>query len=122
MSKGRPCKKRSSRQSKASFLSAINKLSPADLDAVIPYLSTVGCSAIYECVHNVLRNSAIPNKAKLRKLLSPHKNSIRYLVDPKNNSKARKEKMTEVGGAILAPILGVAVPLLVDLISKAISK
>lgn len=115
-----PCKKSPSRQGKAGFLSAINKLSPTELDSVIPYLSSSGCSAIYECVHNVLRNSNIPNKSKLRKLLLPHKNNIRYLVDGKNSSRARRGKLTEVGGAIIAPILAAAVPFLIDMVAKAI--
>lgn len=111
--------KGSSAASKAAFLKALNKLSPSDLDAVIPYLGAPGCSAIYECVHNVLRNGDIPNKSKMIKLLSPHKAAVRYLVDPKKSAKAKRGKLTEVGGAILAPILATAVPFLIDLISKA---
>ena len=120
MAKKGSCGKGLTTASKAAFLKALNKLSPSDLDAVIPYLGAPGCSAIlYECVHNVLRNSDIPNKSKMIKLLSPHKAAVRYLVDPKKSDKAKRGKLTEVGGAIIAPILATAVPFLIDLISKA---
>ena len=107
------------KQKRAEFLRALHKLKGPELNNVIPYLNANGTKSIYECVHNVLHNPKIQQKAKLRKLLSPHKADIRYLADPRHSDTGKRQKLAKVGG-FLPAILGAALPVLIDVVSKLV--
>ena len=116
MVKSRPA----SRQKKYLLLRALQKLSPPELTAVLPYLNASACSNIYECVYNVLVNKSVPEKTRklLRRKLSTSQNDLRFLANPKSKRRERRVRLHKVGGAIIAPILAAAVPLLISLLSK----
>lgn len=86
---------------------------------VIKHMSDEVCTGFYECVHNLLFNSAFSDKTKshLRKCLRKHKNTLRYLAK-KNGSKRLKRQKLQRGGLPIGLILGTVLPLLANILFK----
>jgi hypothetical protein len=101
-------------KSKYQFLRAVQRLGHQDLDRVSPFFNDEGCSALYECVYNVLINPNIKGRKKLKNKLDGKKLDLRYLANPKYSNVGKRKRTKKVGGAILSTILGTAVPLLLS--------
>ncbi len=99
------------------FLKSLQSLPHQKLDSVLPFLNEKGCSAIYECIRNVLENPGVKNRKSLVKKLEANKKTLRYLVSAKGTFPRKFKKTQKVGGAIISTILGVAIPLLLKFLS-----
>lgn len=107
-------KKKSANRAKYKFLKGVHSLTHDDKDAVLPYLNEAGSEAIYECVQNVIKNSAVSNRKDLRTKLIPHKKNLKYLINPKISHAKKKVRSKKVGGAIFTTILAAALPMLLS--------
>jgi hypothetical protein len=94
------------------LLKIISKLSEQERSILLRYLNHRGCDGIYECIHNGLCNSTLPETERKRlaeKLLKDKKN-YRFLLNSSDPTK-RQQKLVQVGGS-LGTILDTVLPLL----------
>ena len=98
------------------FLKILEKLSSEDQTIIIDYLNDEGCCAIFECIANVLHNTKITGRKKLKKDLIDKKSHLRYVINGKKSMKGRRKRLKQVGGS-LALILGTVLPILANFLS-----
>ncbi len=105
-------------QKKYKFLKALKKLKHLDRTAILPFLSSDGCCTLYECIHNVMENSASRNRLALRQSLKKKKKDLRYIISPHVKESNKKRRLNKIGGGILTTILAAGIPLLLSVLGK----
>jgi hypothetical protein len=100
------------------FLQVLKDLSPNQRAIILAHIDEASCETIYETVSNVLKNRSVSDTdaRKLRKILAPHKGCLRSLASKRLSSTQKRRKLYTIGGLPLGTILGVGIPLLLNLI------
>ena len=101
-------------------------LSKKQQQEVIPYLNSFSKEALCAVLSSCVRSTHLSKKRKLalRKKLVRHKNDLRKLSRSNSDLKDdEKEKLlVQIGGFPFSSLLGLAIPLIGDLIGRAVSK
>ena len=105
------------------FLSVLSDLSPKQRSIIVGHLDAPSCKVICEVVAGLAtsRNLTARQKSKLKKLYAVHKKCFQDVKKKKCSARVRRKRLGEVGGFPLGAILATAVPLLVQLVSSAVS-
>lgn len=104
-------------------LKLVKDLHPKYQKVLIPHLKNdvhdVLCESIYNCLHN----NKLPKKKQkmLSKALAKKKEKLRLLSSGKTGRKKRGQVLTQLGGS-LGLILSAILPIVTDLIFKAVKK
>ena len=101
------------------FMHTLRTLKPAQRIILLEHLDTKSQAALYSALRKVINSKTTPiaHREKLKRILAPHKKSLRYLVDAKKPLRLKKKKLVQMGGQ-LGAVLGVAIPVLLDLLMK----
>jgi hypothetical protein len=77
-------------------------------------------NALCECVDNILRGKVVQPTTRQKERLRKHLNVLTNLADPKVNwEKKRTYLKTQAGGSILTTVLGIALPALLSILTRA---
>ena len=86
--------------------------------SLIKCASTEELNAISEVVLNILRG-ILPFETSKKQKFAKYAKYLRFIGNPqKNSATKRKEALISKGRGIVAPLLSVAIPLLMDIFSK----
>ena len=86
--------------------------------SLIKCASTEELNAISEVVLNILRG-ILPFETSKKQKFAKHAKYLRFIANPqKNSATKRKKALISKGRGIVAPLLSVAIPLLMDIFSK----
>ena len=86
--------------------------------SLIKCASTEELNAISEVVLNILRG-VLPFETSKKQKFAKHAKYLRFIGNPQKNSPTkRKRALISKGRGIVAPLLSVAIPLLMDIFSK----
>ena len=86
--------------------------------SLIKCASTEELNAISEVVLNILRG-ILPFETSKKQKFAKHAKYLRFIANPqKNSATKRKKALISKGRWIVAPLLSVAIPLLMDIFSK----
>ena len=86
--------------------------------SLIKCASTEELNAISEVVLNILRG-VLPFETSKKQKFAKHAKYLRFIGNPqKNSATKRKKALISKGRGIVAPLLSVAIPLLMDIFSK----
>ena len=102
------------------FLQMFKELRPVQRGILLDHLNDESCETLCETITNVLTNPKLAKgkRTKLKKVLAPHKNSLRSLTKPRLSKKTKRKRLNQIGGFPIAAILGAAIPLLINLITR----
>jgi hypothetical protein len=103
------------------FLETLQDIKPSEKRSILlSHLNDETCEAIYETIKHVLYKQDLdpPIKSKLKELLTNHEKPLLYLSKNDKKPALKKKQLVKMGGFPLAAILAVAIPLLMDLITK----
>jgi hypothetical protein len=101
------------------LLQIVAKLTEGERQVLLCYLNYDGCDGIYECVHNALYNTTLPQSEKknILTLLKKNKKRYRCLVN-KNEKPLKKYKTLQKVGDGVGVILNTILPLLDNYLKK----
>ena len=117
--------KRISHVSKLQLIKLLKKLNFEDRKCLLRFLNDDGMKTVCSCISNVLFedwNLKTSLKQKLRRISKGKEKDMKLLANDGNTLQRQKTLIIQHGGGILSLILGVAIPILTDLIFKATSK
>ena len=106
-------------------LKALQQLGPLQLDLLLPHLKTGLLGAVDACCHNCLVNPQIlppRTRATLRRKLLPYRRELAPVLTGARGRGRRLYLQQSGRGVITSAVLAAAVPLLVDVLSKSLSK
>ena len=111
------------------FYPVLNKISKTKsksrISTILNELPNSGINAVCECLYNALYSDKLDGKSltRLKKLDPLTKENIRTIVyQPKKGRYTHKRRLLEQSGGSLGAIIATVLPLLVNLIRKAVSK
>ena len=106
------------------FLKTLASLSTEKQKSIIQFLDQDGVNLICECISNPIFSDLGLRRAVKKRLkgkIFGKEKLLKFLSKKSNRVSTRKKKLIQTGGA-LGTILGIAIPILADLIIGAASK
>ena len=118
--------KKRSRKETLEFLKVLSVLSEKQLCVLVKYLNSTGVDLIGTLVYNLTdyTNPTLDKEGrkKLTKCFEEHSKLLNYLRKPNNSYKGKRKKLQkQSGGALLTTLLTVGIPILADIIARAVS-
>ena len=118
--------KKRSRKETLEFLKVLSVLSEKQLCVLVKYLNSTGVDLIGTLVYNLTdyKNPTLDKEGrkKLTKCIEEHSKLLNYLRKPNNSYKGKRKKLQkQSGGALLTTLLTVGIPILADIIARAVS-
>ena len=109
---------------KLHLLQTLLTLSPQKQINIIKFLDSDGINILSEIVHNTIFKNLKLNtrqKKRLKEKILGKEQLLKFISKKSNKSISRKKKLLQTGG-FLGTILGIAVPILADIVMNAVSK
>ena len=106
------------------FLKTLASLSTEKQKSIIQFLDQDGVNLICECISNLIFSDLGLRRAVKKRLkgkIFGKEKLLKFLSKKSNRVSTRKKKLIQTGGA-LGTILGIAIPILADLIIGAATK
>ena len=107
---------------KVQFLKVMKTLNNHQRSVIIDFLDDYGVDIICDCIYNTIYQDhglKKSSKKRLRKILKGKEQDMQIVSKKSNNIKRRKKILgQQLGGNPLAAILGIALPILTQLLFK----
>ena len=107
---------------KVQFLKVMKTLNNHQRSVIIEFLDDYGVDIICDCIYNTIYKDhglKKSSKKRLRKILKGKEQDMQIVSKKSNNIKRRKKILgQQLGGNPLAAILGIALPILTQLLFK----
>lgn len=121
-----PSKKKFIKEHKE-LLEVLARLSQQELRVIFRFLNQCAVDHIGTLLVNLAKyknsNLTKDNKDKLYKTLFENKNLVAYLLKPRRKLKGKIKKLSsQEGGALISTLLGIGIPILADIIARAVTK
>lgn len=111
--------------SKIKLVKGLKKLNEGQRKELCKLINDSGvnslCEIIYNCVYHPPISFTLKKLKHLQKILHPYRNAIKITTNPKKSVSSRRAVVVQHGGFIGA-ILGIALPLLIELGQKLFTK
>ena len=121
-----PSKKKFIKEHKE-LLEVLARLSQQELRVIFRFFNQCGVDHIGTLLVNLAKyknsNLTKDKKDKLYKTLFENKNLVRYLLQDNDNLDGKIKKLsTQQGGGLITALLGIGIPILADIIARAVTK
>ena len=121
-----PSKKKFIKEHKA-LLEILARLSQEELRVIFRFFNQCGVDHIGTLLVNLAKyknsNLTKDNKDKLYKTLFENKNLVAYLLKHNRKLDGKIKKLSsQQGGALISALLGIGIPILADIIARAVTK
>lgn len=121
-----PSKKKFIKEHKE-LLEVLARLSQQELRVIFRFFNQCGVDHIGTLLVNLAKyknsNLTKDNKDKLYKTLFENKNLVAYLLKHNRKLDGKIKKLSsQQGGALISALLGIGIPILADIIARAVTK
>ena len=104
------------------LLNILRELDPIKRQIILDHLDAKSCDTVVACIAKVIQNGKkLKSNKVVKETIVKNKKDICALLSKGGNFKKRRRKLAKFGGGPLGLLLGIGLPILVDLVSQAFS-